>query len=79
MCHTETGTGFILLSCGSLYTRVTESQLIPLTARQANKLTHELLGQGIATLFGKPADQEDGGLVSQRTIFPDLEFKTLLY
>ena len=26
------------------------------------------LGQGIMTLFGKPADQEDGGLVSQRTI-----------
>ena len=24
-----------------------------------------MLGQGIATLFGKPADPEDGGLMSQ--------------
>ena len=28
-----------------------------------------LLRQGIATLFRKPADREDGGLVSQKTIF----------
>ena len=31
-------------------------------------------GQGIATLLGKSADQEDGGLLSQRTILPELEF-----
>jgi len=30
---------------------------------QANKLRDELLGQGIAILFGKPADPEDGSSV----------------
>ena len=30
----------------------------------------KLLWQGIVTLFRKPADQEDGGLVSPRTILP---------
>ena len=49
------------------------------TAQQANKLRDELLGQGIATLFRKPADREDGGLVSQRTVFSELEFRFLLY
>ena len=29
-------------------------------------------------LFRKPGDREDGGLVSQRTIFPELEYKLLL-
>ena len=52
-------------------------QLLPehilLTAQQANKSRDELLGQGIVTLFGKPADKEDGGLVSQRTILPGFE------
>lgn len=38
-----------------------------------------LLGQEIVTLFGKPADQVDGVLVSRRTIFLELEFKLLLY
>lgn len=38
----------------------------------------ELLGQGLVTLFGKPVDQEDGGLVSQWTIFPESEFRLLL-
>ena len=58
---------------------VTRSRFVLLTARQANKSRGELLGQGIATLFGKPANQEDGGLMSQRTILPELEFKLLLY
>ena len=31
------------------------------------------------TLFKKLADLEDGGLMSQRTIFPKLEFRLLLY
>lgn len=38
----------------------------------------ELLGQGIVILFGKPAVQEDGRLMCQRTIFPELEFRFLL-
>ena len=36
-----------------------------------------MLGQGIATLFGKPADREDAGPVSQRIIFSELEFRLL--
>ena len=47
-------------------------------AGQDKKLTDKLLGQGIATLSGKPADPEDGGLVPQRAIFPELEFRLLL-
>ena len=35
-----------------------------LAAGQANKLGDKILRQGIVTLFGKPADQEDGGLTS---------------
>ena len=38
-----------------------------------------MLGQGTVTLFGKPADREDSGLVSQRTILPELEFRLLYY
>ena len=58
---------------------VTKSKLVLLATRQTNKSRGEVLGQGIVTLFGKPADQEDGGLVSQRTIFRELEFRLLLY
>lgn len=29
------------------------------------------------TLLGEPADPEDGGPVSQRTLLPELEFKRL--
>ena len=36
-------------------------------------------GKGIATLLRKPADWEEGSLVSQRTIFPKLEYRLLLY
>ena len=58
---------------------VTESKLVLLAARRANKLRDELLGQGIETLFGKPADREDGGLMSQRTVLPEQEFMLLSY
>ena len=37
------------------------------------------LEQGIATLIRKVADQEDGRLASQKTIFPQSEFVLLLY
>ena len=40
---------------------VTESKLVLLTSRQANKLRDEFLGQGIVTLFRSP------GLLSQDT------------
>lgn len=52
-------------------------QLELLAAQQVNKLRDMLLGQGMASLFAKPADQEDDGLVSQRTIFAELEFRLL--
>ena len=58
---------------------VTESKFILLIKCQASKLKDEMLGQGIVTLFGKPADREDSGLVSQRTILPELEFRLLYY
>lgn len=57
---------------------VTESKRELLAAQQANKLTDELLGQGIAAWFRKPADQEEGGLVSQKTILPELDFMLFL-
>ena len=43
---------------------VTESKLLLLATWQANKPGDEVLGKGIVTLFGKPADQEDGRLTS---------------
>ena len=46
---------------------VTESRLALLTARQANIWRDKVLRQGIATLFGKPADREDGGLGSPKS------------
>lgn len=58
---------------------VTESKVVPLAARQANKSRDALLGQGIVISFKRPADQEDGRLMSQRTILPVLEFRPLLY
>ena len=61
------------------FSDVTKSKLILLTTQQTNKLRDKVLGQGIATSFRKPADREDGGLVSQRTIFPKLEFRLLFY
>ena len=58
---------------------VTEYRLILLAPQQANKLRDELLGQGITILSGELLGQEDGRLVSQRTIFPELGFRFLLY
>ena len=37
-----------------------------------------MLREGIVLLFGKSADREDGGPVSQRTILPELAFRLLL-
>ena len=34
-------------------------------------LLDEVFGQGIVTLFGKPANQQDGELMPQRTILPE--------
>ena len=39
-------------------------QVTLLAAQQASKSGDEVLRQGIATLFRKPADREDGGLGS---------------
>ena len=57
---------------------VTESKLVLPAVQEANKLNDKLLGQEIATLFVKTEDWENGGLVSQRTIFPVLESRFLL-
>ena len=58
---------------------VTEAKLISLATRQGNILRDDLLGQGIVTLFGKPADQEDGGLeFFQRTTLLKLEFRLFM-
>ena len=46
---------------------VTKSKLILLASWQASKSRDNVLGQGIVTSLGKPADQENGGLVFQRT------------
>lgn len=43
--------------------------------QQANKPRDELLGQGIMTLFRKPANQEDGEVTPQRTIWTGLEVR----
>ena len=58
---------------------VTESTFTLFATQHSNKLRDELLGQEIVTLFGKPADQEDDGLVSQRIILSKLEFRLLLF
>ena len=52
------------------HSSVTESKLVLLTTRQANQPRDKVLGQGVVTLSGKPANLEDGRLVSQRTILP---------
>ena len=58
---------------------VTESKLVLLAAQQASKSRDKVLGQGIVTLFGKQAAWEDGGLMSQRTVLPELDIRLLLY
>ena len=45
---------------------VTKSKLALLTGQQAKKFTNEVLRQGVMTLFRKPANGEDGGLVSPK-------------
>ena len=40
-------------------------------------INNNLLGQGIVTLFRKPAGQEDGIFMCQKTILPELEFRLL--
>ena len=45
----------------------TESKLILLASRQANKL-RRVVGARNSDFIGKPMDQEDGGLMSQKTI-----------
>ena len=57
----------------------TEPKLALHAIWQADKSREELLEQERVTFFGKPADDEDGRLVSQRTIYPKLESKLLLY
>ena len=58
---------------------LTNSKLILLTTQQGIKLREKLLGQETLTLFRKPADWEDGGPVSWRTVLTNLEFRLLLY
>ena len=48
------------------YESVTEAKLTLLTTWQASKSGKEMLKQGIGSVFGKPADQKDGRLVSQK-------------
>ena len=43
---------------------ITKPKLILTVAQQLNKSRDKLLGQRTVTLFRKPADQEDGGLMS---------------
>lgn len=50
-----------------------------ITTQQADKLRDEKFGQGIVTLFEKPADIGNGGLAPQITILPELEFGLLLW
>ena len=50
-----------------------QAKLLMPATQQANSLESVGAGQGIASVFGKPADQGDGGLVSQTTILPGLE------
>ena len=46
---------------------------------QYNRLIHRETGVGarVAISFGKPGIQEDGGLLSQRTVLAELEFRFL--
>lgn len=68
----------VLLSPSSVLSIVIESKLVLLTTGQENKL-RQVLGKAIMNLSGKPANQEDGGLMPQRTTLPELESRLLLY
>ena len=48
-----------------------------LATQQTDKLRDEEFGQGIVTLFEKPADRENGGLAPQIAILSELEFRLL--
>ena len=39
-----------------------------LATRQANKSGDSLLEKGVGTFLGKPADQDDGGLLSKKDL-----------
>ena len=68
--HSKCGLGACCMGTpGELIRHVTESKFVLLTTWQADKSRDKLLGPGIVTLFGKPVDWEDGGLVSQRTYY----------
>ena len=69
----------ILIILKHTHARLTESKFILLNEEQASELKFELLGWRIATLFRKPADWEDGRLVSQRIVFAELELRLLLH
>ena len=62
--HWVIPTGSIWKTICHWTTTVTASQHILLAAKQANKSRDDLLRQGIATLFRKPADREDGELAT---------------
>ena len=68
-------------SCGNwgIQASVSPSLSLYCSPLNTNKWRDRLLGPRIVILFRKPADQEDGGLLSQRTIFSELEFRLLLY
>ena len=66
-----------LLESLFIYRFLLESKFVLLASGQARKLKEEMLGQRIVTLFGKSADPEDGGLVSQRIISLKLELRLL--
>ena len=57
---------------------ITKAKLLELTTQHANKLRDYLLGKN-SDLFRKPGDQKDGGILSQRIIFAELEFGFLLH
>ena len=61
-----------------IFTIVTESKLVLLASRQANTL-RRVVGARNSDIIGKPMDQEDGRLVSQKTDLTMWEFRILLY
>ena len=58
---------------------ILQSKLVLFATRQASKLRDDLLEKGIVTLYRKLVDRVNGGLMHQKTILPELEFRLLLY
>lgn len=56
--------------CSSDVSACHRIQALPAPTQEANKSRDLSLGEGTVTIFRKPADREDSGLVSQRTILP---------